>query len=498
MLLLCTFYVQSQTVLYNGNGFFENRTTYTDYELSLIPGRVLIGIPGGPISKLAQPSTYPNGWGLNTSFTTDVFSLYPDEDGSSLTKWIDKENLQPDYSYLTACNDLTALYPEDFGFVFRININSSPQEALNSIGTLIAHNSYVHGVVAGSEVYSWLNFDFDQYIALAEPILIAIHAEYPSLKLALCSAPNPDRNDHNEWNQSVKDYATTNPYINAIDVHLYVGEKNCPDTWNSMPLPRVITAGALDSELATYFDEAYDCLTTTTSLKDRLCHFNTLYPNMEIWCMEGFTTNPSAYFGNTFLNALFQFKSLTEIDTLITIAGKQSGVTPDLYGDFSRSNQYDIMPAMLKRTGYFATLLSAEANTAQATAYTDNAAMPLENKAAFTFYNKEVTVYTVTVAPDYIIDSICVRMLSADQLYSSSGSTQYMAKGTAKSYEIADVTSSTIIGNSIEIPQYAFGYFTVYQHEKQEPPKTCYKKRLIFKFLGCKADPNCSYNNCSL
>jgi hypothetical protein len=520
----------AQNFVYNGNGFFENRTPETDAEMAKLPGRVILAIPGGPISKLVQPVTNPKGWGLDDNFTRDVFAQYPDEDGSSSQKWLDKENTQPNRSFLYDCVDLSNQYPGDFGFIYRFNINSTPAEAVNALSILIDGKCFVYGVVAGSEVYSWLEFDTAAYFSKSQPIIDAIHANWPSLKIALCIAPNPDRKDHNIWNDAMYNYARRHTEINAFDAHLYEGEKSCPDTWAQMPSPRILTPGNGDAELYTYFNNAYNCLSTAHTLQDRITTFKTAYPDLELWCMEGFTTNPSAYFGNTWLGAMAQFKFLVENYNSINVLGKQSGVTPDLYGDFSRANNYDINTGMIKRTGYFATQLGLEAVGAGATPYTDMLQLPLVDVAAFYFFKQESFGGAFLVPEGWEVDSIVVRRLSAPFLFSSSGSMQYMAKGTPKSYELSAITQITYFSSTFFVPANSFGWVEVYQHKippppppvckcedktatnygaivdcadekpceypAPPPPEVCYKERLIFKSIGCKVDKKCQVNNC--
>ena len=528
ILISATANLPAQLFCFNANGFFENRTPETDAAIAALPGTVYLGIPGGPISKLSQPVAVPKGWGLDDVFTAGIFELYPDEDGSEVTKWLDKEDAQPDHSYLDDCNYLSEAYPGDFGFVYRCNINSTPFEAIQALQKLIDGGSSVYGVVLGSEVYSWLEFDFEKYIALSEPIITAILGYYPFMNIALCAAPNPERRDHTDWNNALQNYRKTHPWIDAIDVHLYIKGESC----GIKPDPILMKTGVNYPILTEYFNKSYDTLLNTTSISSRVTTFKSSFSayegpdgncgQAEIWCMEGFTENPSAYFGNTLLGAMSDFRSIVENFDTMSITGLQTGVAPDIYGKISRSNNYDLTTGMLKRTGYFGVQLALEALGAGAADYSENASSQLATSGAcFYFWCREAFGGAFLLPAGYEIESITVRRLTGQFLYSSSGSMQYMAKGSDKSYEIDGIDEDVFTQNLYSIPANSFGYITVKLHKidiigctdptasnynpdatinsgcippPPPPPAVCYKKRWLFR--GCKVDKNCTVDNC--
>lgn len=467
---MVAFAVAAQEFGHNGNGFFENRNASTDAAMAAIPGKLILFIPGGPLSKLADPVATPYGWGLDDARTTDYFSTGgKDEDGASLQKWLDKEDLQPDYSYLQSCIDLSNAWPGEFAYIYRVNINIPVSHTLEIISTLHA-NTELRGVIMGSEVYGWLNFDFDAYKAKFLPICEALHSTFPDLKIGLCVAPNPDRSDHDRWNDAVCDFINSpeadNCGIAAVDGHLYVGEKNCPEVWNSMPPKRAITE-AEDSELSAYFADAFECLTSTTSIADRVAGFREKYPGMEIWCAEGYTTNPSAYFGNTWVGAAAQFLFL--IEGACDISGKQSAVTPDIYGDICRRNDFDLpVDPMLKRTGYWATILALEAAGSGAVE------LPNAGVSAGNYYFCTTSGFSssFTAPAGYQIVEVRVRRLTGQYLYSSAGGTQYHGRGSVKSFEI-DGIDEDVFSNTVIVPPNSFGWIEVITEEIPAPECYC-------------------------
>lgn len=453
---------------WSGNGFFENLEDSALSWLKAYHTPFTIRFPGGPISKFCNPYAIRQGWGIDTNMVNAFYATGGvDEDGDSKDKWIGKAGLQPlNSSYMDELSSLVKTMPMEVLWVANINLSAHENEKV--IDYMIDSGVKIVGVVMGSEVYSWLNFSFSAYEKKFEPIVNEILKNHPTLKIALCVAPNPKttggsqdkgRVDHALWNDSVGTYMNSDTNYKAIDIHLYYGGTICPDIFNLAKQPgKRVMSGQDDTELTHYFTDAYNCLMSSTSVIDRITYCRTKFKNKEVWNCEGLTCTPSYFFGNTWVNGALQFKAFLDVNKLLDRACKQSLVTPDIHGDICRRNDFDLVQTTnVKRIGYFSTLLYTEAIIENAIHLTDTVINLTTDSENYFFYSLEKQNIHLNIPSNKFIEAVNVKRVTGLHPYSSSGAMAYMAKKSTQSYEIDKVIVESIDSDYFSIPANSFG-----------------------------------------
>jgi len=68
----------AQTIGMNGAGFFENRTEQSDQWILDETGDNVwvLRLPGGAITKYANPTPYRGGWGMDSAIVDSITFLY--------------------------------------------------------------------------------------------------------------------------------------------------------------------------------------------------------------------------------------------------------------------------------------------------------------------------------------------------------------------------------------------------------------------------------------
>lgn len=379
-----------------------------------------------------------------------------DEDGNGLDKWLGKTREQPDHSYLDDLITLQKLFP-DMQVLYVLNVlNSTPEANMQAIRYLMQHGVHVVGVEAGNEVYGKYA-TFSEYVHDFEPIFKLLDAEYPQIKKGLVAGANTGRSMIAKWNQDLSAYRGD---YDAVILHYYYTKQQLNDTYDLLDKKSAYEAGKSDSKLDKAFKKAAEQLMSGTLLEDGIHYAHEQFQGKEIWITE-WNTKPSDMLNNTIVNGAWQFKEMVELRDQTNYLLIHNGVSPDKYGMISRSTKFDdTQNNMAKRMGYYAYILASEVqNGVSVTKCMDMKVVPNGNGTAYLYFENMGAVGPLTLDyGKYKVESASMHFVSGKYLYSSSGTTGFMGKGTKPNYEVQGIQVQDFKG---ELPANSFGYILI-------------------------------------
>lgn len=317
-MLLIVAALLSQNIGFNGAGFFENRTPQSDQWLKDLNQDFTIRVPGGPIAKFADPYSNEFGWGITHDAVDSIQIKYGSDDeeetADALAKWHKKVNEQPQHSYLDELIELQKMFPR-MRVIWVANVFIDPERTVDAIQYLLLHGVNIVSVEMGNETYGQLNFDFQKYIRLAEPLETTLKFNF-GIPISHISANNKTRAQLN-WNTAL---AAWMPAGDLITIHYYIVQ-------GEMTADEILNFDVDFSYWFQTFTNAGDFIITEANIK------------------------PSAWVGNTWLNAAYIFKLLNAHQGEFLDLCIQSGVTPDRYGIIFNEKKG---PGQIRNTTYYA------------------------------------------------------------------------------------------------------------------------------------------------
>ena len=460
LLILLAFFgtvVKAQNLGFNGSGFFENYNAEVEQYLVDMNQPFTIRVPGGAISKFHDPANVKKGWGMTEANVKTWFDKTGfDEDGNGYEKWIRKTEEQPDHSYL---DDLIALQKKfpNMQVLYVLNVlNSTPEKNMQAIRYLMKNNVKVVGVEAGNEIYGKYA-SFDEYVHDFEPIFSMLTKEYPSIKKGLVAGANLSRKELVRWNESMAQYKGD---YDAVIFHYYYTKNDLGEAYNMIPLRIKYDENVTNKDLEKAYDKAAELLMQKSMIDNGIDYARDQFGDKAIWITE-WNTKPSEMLCNTILNGAWQFREMVEQSEQVEYLLMHNGVSPDKYGMISKGTYADSENAtMIRRTGYWAYILASEAQGAQKLVKNEAPKMQVDDDG-------EICIYFVNMdeAFNYAVDlgklkatSVTINYVSGKHLYSGSGMTGYMGKGTKPSYEVNGIKREKFTGT---IPKNAFGYILI-------------------------------------
>ena len=447
----------AQNLGFNGAGFFENYDADVEQYLLDMHQPFTLRVPGGAISKFHDPANVKEGWGMTEKSVKTWFDKTGfDEDGNGLEKWLRKTEEQPNHSYL---DDLIALQKKfpDMQVLYVLNVlNSNPESNMQAIRYLMNNGVNVVGVEAGNEVYGKYA-SFSEYIADFEPIFKLVAKEYPQIKKGIVGAANLSRKEFAKWNQDLAAYKGD---YEAVILHYYYTQRELGEAYEMIPLRSAYDESAKRTDLEKAFDKANELLMSKTMIQDAVAYAHSTFEGKALWITE-WNTKPSEMLCNTLLNGAWQFREMVAYSDKIEYFLIHNGVGPDKYGMISKQNKYDSEKTeMIRRTGYYAYVLAAEAKGASIIEKNK----PLEyqvdadGEICLAFTNMDEAYDFAIKLGDLKIESITINYVAGKHIYSAAGTVGYMGKGSKPSYEINRIVREAYNGT---IPKNAFGYILI-------------------------------------
>ena len=305
----------AQTIGMNGAGFFENRTEQSDQWLLDETGDNVwvLRLPGGAITKYANPTPYRGGWGMDSTIVDSITFLYKSKEEEQsddiLEKWYRKTANQPMTSYLYDLIDLNEKF--NLEVIWAANIYIPASEAIIPIEFLLMNGVNVVAVEMGNESYSQVKHDFNEYVVKSSPIAEMVRAL--GIPVIHPAAPfgNRTRKDHEQWNQSLCDFIQEG---DGVVFHPYFDGREFPALFDG-----VDTSLAYEQIDNFDFDGFYN-------------EFLELFPDAEYYLVTETNSQPSRLIGNTDLNAYLMNKVLSEGAKYLDWICIHNGVSPDVYG----------------------------------------------------------------------------------------------------------------------------------------------------------------------
>lgn len=481
----------------NGQGFFQNLDDQTKTWLSecFADRPFCINFPGGAEANIATPNKMLKGWGLTEQIINDRFGAgQPDENGEGLDKWLGKlsqQNSAP-RSYIYELQDFVSQFPK-CEVIWKANIVTSTLDDAKSSFAEVKDVSNFTRCVMGNEVYSKGNFsfDFNAFLAKAQPLMEWVKEHYPDVKIAVPFAPNISRGDHMKWNTALIEFVNTTDLVDAVDVHIYLGSDELVDAYATYPVSKIkYEEGKFYPELSC-FDTFCDEYKTNTTWEDTLGFIEQNLPTKEIWMTE-FSTNPSGNFGNSFANAAFIFNRFMKYSHRIANMCVHNLVSPDIYGTISRTDKFDTGSTLnTRRTGYYALKLASIA--------LDKGAIPLSPNQTITqngVYwldnsSDEQFEFTVNAGSGKLLDTLTINSFDTTYTYLSIGKVGYISNTTPpfdNEYELSYETSIHWLNSAsdVTIMQTSFGvYEYTVKNAPPPPPAPCKRKWFQFWLPKC-------------
>jgi len=318
MVAACLFFGYNATPQnpgFNGAGFFENYTPQVEQWLKDLNTPFTLRVPGGAIAKFADPWTTPNrGWGLTYAGVDSILQLYSNADeenaGDAKAKWHRKTDAQPNYSYLDKLAELSTTFP-GLQVIWVANIYIDPQITVNILEYLLINGVNVVCVEMGNESSIQVGNDFQKYKSKALPVRNAIKARWPNMPIshpASAATASRESNKSRVWNLAL------NAILNGdwVTFHLYYDGRE----FSGLKAPVNYEDALL--QIADYnFD--FDLIKAK-------------FPNAGNFIVTEGNTQPAQLIGNTFLNAVFMYRFISEGLKSFEYMCLHNGVAPDIYG----------------------------------------------------------------------------------------------------------------------------------------------------------------------
>lgn len=414
---------------------------------------------------------------------------------------------------------------------------------------LVAAGVRIPVVKLGNENYfkeAGNNSDFNNYLSFANPIIAHLtELGFNGIFIIPVSGGNTT------WDIPVWNFIKDKPNY-QLDPHFYWGRKDLEcfnqlvGTDKDLKLPSAVVGLSYLPLQDGFYSDMYTQVTTSTLLQDEMSYYTSAFPGKRLYITE---FGPAGNVGNL-QNAMgFQatedwFYNTIQWYPSVAYCLKFNGPSPSGTGMNSPKSSKDdptITGSYLKRLSYY-TLYNFIRNKKSLPV----SQITKEGRYVFTYHNmtRFDKPLTIDVAQGYEITSITYNAIHGDNFYSGSGVCQWWANGSLKTYQVSGsqdfVTGKDLSYGYIHvtviksfIPLYgctdntALNYnpsantddgscyyysdcackdITALNYDADAPcennslceyaPEVCYKERIIFKWLGCKLDPNCKVDNC--
>ena len=382
IVILCLINVvgNCQTLGLNGNGFFENRTQQSDdWIAQAVKGEEwALRIPGGAIAKFADPFNVQKGWGLSYEGIDSILDMYASSEEEDITdaytKWRQKADAQPNYSYLDDVVDLVKQFPK-LKIIYCANVFIDENAAVYPIDYLISKGVNVVAVELGNETYSQFDYDFNRYWDRSEPLAellrfkgIPVYHPVPALGLR-------NSNKHQGWVDEL------NKVIDARDgvcFHPYYDQREFP------ALQQPVDTAAAYGQIAEWdFNEQFQSMKLA-------------FKNTKKFIVTESNTQPSKLIGDTPLNSFFVSRLFEAGRQEFEYFCLHNGVAPDKYGIIYGANG----KPQKRNTSYYSFAAEFDGNVGGGSADTI-----IENCRDTTFQSG----YTYTTIPIQRDTIVCIK-----------------------------------------------------------------------------------------
>jgi hypothetical protein len=508
----------------NGEGFTKN---LTPVEIPLLnacaPGDTLIAIrwPGGSDAKFARPRLDRPGLGMATK---DQILAYYNEYKTDENGNVDQAAIDADYadydidialprSYMY---DLIELQPQvpNFRLIYNLNIfTSTVEDNLIAIQQLIDNGVQVSGIVAGNECYFVMDFDYQKYLAMVDPIIVACKQAFPTIPIALLACPNGDpdygvfRRTHSDWNNAMFQYITENPgLVSALDVHLYLSDE-IQDATDMHPGPLKFT-GSYQASIDAAMKKYVTAYRREQLLYDTFpAYIQRNVPGINLWASE-WNSIPAEKWSNTIACGSYIFETFTKHGHNFEYLLVHNLLASWVWGMVSMADKkIDINPSNLRnlpRIGIRALQMAQELQGKNFSWLSDNSnileVVEGENYMCFSNLDTENAlsaerILSMSVSLNSMtkrVKSVTVnnKSVKGTYLYSSAGKTGFMAKGSTASYEVANFTES----EDLTLPKNSFGYLKVTVETEPAPVYGCMDPTAKnYNPLATVEDGSCEY-----
>ncbi len=422
------------------------------------------------------------------------------------------------------------------------------EAGIDIIGARFGNEEY------GKKAGHWINGipNFDHYYNFCTPLISALNSRnYTGYYLFTLAKPEPE---FDGWNDDAEFIIDSKSNYSG-DIHLYWNQEECEafntyllvgDSGRKDHLPPAVITSNVYSTADGFYHDLYFEVTQSDLIETTFADFISRYPGKRASITECGPGGAVGNLGNTLgYEATVDWFFNTIKNYPVFVVCKFNG--PSVTGSITQRSNKDKtdLPSFVRRLDHYT----------QAQFMRNKNAIPLSQQInqpgeyCISVHNMnriEIDLREgILIADGLYIETFEYEYISGSNYYSSSGVCQWWATGSDKTYEITGSQFSGVI------PGLSFGYVHVtvsiipvygctdpealnydplantsdgscyYQSDCRckdiaadnedltapctnnelcvyppPPPQDCWKERKIFKFLGCKRDPECEVNNC--
>lgn len=441
---------------------------------------------------------------------------------------------------------------------YTVNLWASGAVNLSGISQLINYGCNVPYAEIGNEYYSEIkktygSIQWTPYQTIITPVVATIRAAYPMMRMIYPACPSPkgsgikpERQDHANWNNALRDYLNTQPAGDGWVWHVYY------DSYDASVLSQAeagLTKQAYNPQVFnTYLNSFYQpyfegCYNST--LWDKVFAYTATEFGARTGHFTEYGTVGSGNIRDTWTYAALVFRdgvvNRSRCERLYIHSG--ISLTGVIQPKNAKYDPTDITTTNVRRVEYWAMYMANR--TPRVAVQLDVFNTVVEGDNYFWYVNVGLDFSPVFNVPNgYEIDNTENTYIKGSQYYSTGGATAWQGTGTVRSQEIAGVTD----GELDYVRAQTFGYIKIHLKKSfvpvlgctdptalnynplantddgscyyfsdcrcgditatnydpdapcvnnalcEYPPQVCYKKRIFFS--GCKVDKNCKVDNC--
>lgn len=331
--------------------------------------------------------------------------------------------------------------------IYCANIKDDTQTAFGYIQFLINAGLNVIAVEFGNEVYSGTqaNFVFDVYKNWFEPLRLLMETNYPQIPCLVFLAPRAKdsgvlggRNDHKTFNDAAIAYINSKSNLHPT-VHIYLNDRECPVT--ATPINKVqYVEGTLYPELDTFYTTLYNQASEQLHnlWESTLNYIKYNCPEKELHITEWGFDNYGDIKNTLSTGAIaWWIWNLYGEDKRITSLLQHNGISmagPGMIFPVHPKNDTPSEGLNKRRVDYW--LYKLYRSLSNKKLYFETITEP---GTYYGIINIGIDLPVFTKAQNVVEISTTDNVIKGEFMYSSSGATEWMAKGSTPSYEVDNI-----------------------------------------------------------
>lgn len=328
--------------------------------------------------------------------------------------------------------------------IYCANVKKEATIVKNDIDFLINSGVDIIAVEFGNETYAatHADFNFNIYKDWFEPLRSLIHTTYPTMPCLVFLAPRANesgvlggRNDHSIFNNAAIEYISTHASIFPV-AHIYFNSRECPVL--STPLEeRDFIPGAYYIDLDNFYRTVREEAQAQLSLWDKTLSYIVQSTGKKVYITEwGFDNYATIKNTLAIGDIAWRIWNSYSKDDRITLLLQHNGLSMALAGFICPSKKQDSETTPnVRRVDYWVYKMFRACSNIQETI----SAPGVYQFPCYLGDNPTVLDYS----DDLEVEKTENFLITGENIYSSSGATEWMSKNSTPSYEINGIVDST-------------------------------------------------------